>query len=110
MNLRSTEVKKGPSRSWHRSLIKAMGYIDEEIQQPWVGIVNSRNEILPGHFHLDTIGEAVKAGVRMAGGLPLEFSTIGICDGIAMAHEGMKYPRPTHTGWMRSCSSPTVTR
>jgi dihydroxy-acid dehydratase len=95
MNLRSTEVKKGPSRSWHRSLIKAMGYIDEEIQQPWVGIVNSRNEILPGHFHLDTIGEAVKAGVRMAGGLPLEFSTIGICDGIAMAHEGMKYPLPS---------------
>jgi dihydroxy-acid dehydratase len=95
MSLRSTEVKKGPSRSWHRSLIKAMGYIDEEIQQPWVGIVNSRNEILPGHFHLDTVGEAVKAGVRMAGGLPLEFSTIGICDGIAMAHEGMKYPLPS---------------
>ncbi len=95
MDLRSTEVKKGPSRSWHRSLIKAMGYIDEEIQRPWIGIVNSRNEILPGHFHLDTVGDAVKAGVRMAGGLPLEFSTIGICDGIAMAHEGMKYPLPS---------------
>jgi dihydroxy-acid dehydratase len=95
MKLRSTEVKKGPSRSWHRSLIKAMGYVDEEIQRPWIGIVNSRNDILPGHFHLDTIGEAVKAGVRMGGGLPIEFSTIGICDGIAMAHEGMKYPLPS---------------
>jgi dihydroxy-acid dehydratase len=95
MKLRSTEVKEGPSRSWHRSLIKAMGYIDEEITRPWIGIVNSRNEILPGHFHLDTLGEAVKAGVRMGGGLPIEFSTIGICDGIAMAHEGMKYPLPS---------------
>jgi dihydroxy-acid dehydratase len=95
MNLRSNEVKKGPSRSWHRSLIKSMGYIDEEIERPWIGIVNSQNEILPGHFHLHTVGEAVKSGVRMAGGLPLEFSTIGICDGIAMAHEGMKYPLPS---------------
>jgi dihydroxy-acid dehydratase len=95
MKLRSSEVKKGPSRSWHRSLIKAMGYIDEEIERPWIGIVNSQNEILPGHFHLHTVGEAVKSGVRMAGGLPLEFSTIGICDGIAMAHEGMKYPLPS---------------
>ena len=95
MKLRSTEVKEGPSRSWHRSLIKAMGYIDEEIQKPWIGVVNSRNEILPGHYHLNIVSDAVKAGIRMAGGTPIEFPTIGICDGIAMAHEGMKYPLPS---------------
>jgi dihydroxy-acid dehydratase len=95
MHLRSDEVKKGPSRSWHRSLIKAMGYLDEEIQRPWIGVVNSQNDILPGHFHLHSIADAVKSGIRLEGGLPLEFSTIGICDGIAMAHEGMKYPLPS---------------
>lgn len=95
MKLRSSEVKEGSQRAWHRALLKANGYTDEEISRPWIGVVNSRNEILPGHFHLNSIGEAVKAGVRMAGGLPIEFSTIGICDGIAMAHEGMKYPLPS---------------
>jgi dihydroxy-acid dehydratase len=95
IKLRSTEVKTGPLRSWHRSLIKSMGYIDEEIEKPWIGVVNSRNEILPGHFHLNTVAEAVKTGIRISGGTPIEFPTIGICDGIAMAHEGMKYPLPS---------------
>jgi dihydroxy-acid dehydratase len=84
-------MKKGIEKSPHRSLFKAMGYTDEEIVRPMVGIVNSANEIIPGHIHLDRIAEAVKAGVRMNGGTPIEFSTIGVCDGIAMNHEGMKY-------------------
>jgi dihydroxy-acid dehydratase len=84
-------MKKGIEKAPHRSLFKAMGYIDEEIQRPIVGVVNSANEIIPGHIHLDVIAEAVKAGIRMAGGTPIEFSTIGVCDGIAMNHEGMKY-------------------
>ena len=89
--MRSDKMKKGLEKAPHRSLFKAMGYIAEEIEQPLVGIVNSANEIIPGHIHLDIIAEAVKAGVRMAGGTPIEFSTIGVCDGIAMNHEGMKY-------------------
>jgi len=84
-------MKKGLDRAPHRSLFKAMGYTDEEIRRPIIGIANSKNEIIPGHVHLDKIAEAVKAGVRMAGGTPIEFSTIGVCDGIAMNHEGMKY-------------------
>ena len=89
--MRSDKMKKGIEKAPHRSLFKAMGYIDREIEQPLVGIVNSANEIIPGHIHLDIIAAAVKAGVRMAGGTPIEFSTIGVCDGIAMNHEGMKY-------------------
>jgi len=89
--LRSDVVKKGVERSAHRSLFKAMGLTDEEINRPLIGIANSANEVVPGHIHLDKIAEAVKAGVRLAGGTPLEFSTIGVCDGIAMGHEGMKY-------------------
>ena len=78
-------------RSPHRSLFRAMGYTDEELACPIVGVVNSKNEIIPGHTHLDVIVEAVKAGIRMAGGTPMEFPAIGVCDGIAMNHEGMKY-------------------
>jgi len=89
--MRSDVVKKGIERAPHRSLFKAMGYIDEEIARPLIGIVNSKNEIVPGHIHLDTIADAVKAGVRIAGGTPIEFNVIGVCDGIAMGHEGMKY-------------------
>ncbi|MBU2551179.1 MAG: dihydroxy-acid dehydratase [Proteobacteria bacterium] len=89
--MRSDAMKKGLDRAPHRSLFKAMGYTDEEIRRPIIGIANSKNEIIPGHVHLDKIAEAVKAGVRMAGGTPIEFSTIGVCDGIAMNHEGMKY-------------------
>lgn len=92
MELRSDEVKVGPQRAWHRSLIKAMGVTDEEIQRPWIGVANSYNQVVPGHFHLNMIAEAVKAGIRMNGGTPFEFPTIAICDGIAMGHQGMKYP------------------
>ena len=89
--MRSDKMKKGLEKAPHRSLFKAMGYTDEEIKQPLIGIVNSANEIIPGHIHLDKIVEAVKAGVRMGGGTPIEFGVIGVCDGIAMNHEGMKY-------------------
>jgi len=91
MKLRSDLAKKGITKAPHRSLFKAMGLTDEEINRPLIGIVNSANEIIPGHIYLDTIVQAVKDGVRMAGGTPIEFSTIGICDGIAMNHPGMKY-------------------
>jgi len=89
--MRSDVMKKGIEKSPHRSLFKAMGYTDEEIARPLIGIANSANEIIPGHIHLNQIAQAVKAGVRMNGGTPIEFSTIGVCDGIAMNHEGMKY-------------------
>lgn len=91
MELRSERMKKGLTKAPHRSLLKADGLTDEEIERPIVAVVNSGNEIIPGHLQLDAIAEAVKAGIRMAGGTPLEFSTIGVCDGIAMGHAGMRY-------------------
>ncbi len=84
-------MKTGLEKSPHRALLKAMGLTDAEIQRPLIGIANAKNEIIPGHIHLDKIGEAVKAGIRMAGGTPIEFGVIGVCDGLAMHHEGMKY-------------------
>jgi len=90
--LRSDEIKKGPFRAWHRSLLKAAGYSDEDLARPIIGIANSQNEIVPGHTNLDSITEAVKAGIWAAGGMPVEFPTIGVCDGIAMGHAGMRYP------------------
>lgn len=78
-------------RAAPRGLLKAMGYTNEEIHRPWVGIANSWNEVVPGHIELDRIAQAAKAGVRMAGGTPMEFGVIGVCDGLAMGHEGMKY-------------------
>ncbi|MEF3168930.1 MAG: dihydroxy-acid dehydratase [Deltaproteobacteria bacterium] len=89
--MRSDVMKKGLERAPHRSLFKAMGYSDEELARPLVGIANSFNEIIPGHIHLRQITDAVKAGVRMAGGTPIEFGGIGVCDGIAMNHLGMRY-------------------
>ncbi len=89
--MRSDLMKKGLERAPHRSLFKAMGYTDEEIARPLIGVVNSANEIIPGHIHLDIITEDVKSGIRMAGGTPIEFPVIGVCDGIAMGHTGMKY-------------------
>jgi dihydroxy-acid dehydratase len=89
--MRSDRMKKGLERAPHRSLFKALGLTDREIEQPMIGIANSANEVIPGHLHLHQISEAVKAGVRMAGGTPMEFFTIGVCDGIVMGHEGMKY-------------------
>lgn len=89
--MRSDNIKKDYVRAPHRSLLKATGLIDEEIKKPIIGVANSGNEIIPGHIHLDKITEAVKAGIRIAGGTPIEFRTIGVCDGIAMGHQGMKY-------------------
>ncbi|GAW30589.1 dihydroxy-acid dehydratase [Carboxydocella sp. JDF658] len=91
MQLRSSAVKSGLERAPHRSLWNAMGYTGEELQRPIIGVVNSHNEIVPGHMHLNTIAEAVKAGIRMAGGLPVEFPAIAVCDGLAMGHKGMHY-------------------
>ena len=89
--MKSDNAKKGLARAPHRSLFYAMGYTDEELERPLVGVCCAKNEIIPGHIELDRIAEAVKAGVRMAGGTPVEFPAIGVCDGIAMGHEGMKY-------------------
>jgi len=89
--MRSNTAKQGVERAPHRALLKAMGYTEQEIQGPWVGIVNAHSEIVPGHIHLDSIAAAAKTGVRMAGGTPIEFPAIGICDGIAMGHIGMHY-------------------
>jgi dihydroxy-acid dehydratase len=89
--LRSDVLKTGLVRAPSRALLKAMGLTDEEMARPLIGIANSANELVPGHIHLDLIVGAVKAGIRMAGGTPLEFSTIGVCDGLAMGHIGMKY-------------------
>ena len=89
--MRSDVMKTGIEKAPHRSLFKALGYIDEELALPLIGVVNSFNEIIPGHIHLNQVTDAVKAGVRMAGGTPIEFPTIGVCDGIAMNHTGMKY-------------------
>lgn len=88
-------MKKGVARLPHRSIFKSLGYTDEEIMRPIIGVVNSANELIPGHMHLDSIAEAVKAGIRIAGGTPQEFSTIGVCDGVAMNHVGMKYSLAT---------------
>lgn len=91
MQLRSDAVKKGLARAPHRSLLKADGLTDEELERPLVAVVSAQNEVIPGHIHLQSIADAVKAGVRMAGGTPLQVNTIGVCDGIAMNHEGMRY-------------------
>jgi dihydroxy-acid dehydratase len=88
---RSDAVKTGPERTPHRSLLKACGLTDGQMKKPFIGIVNSFNEIVPGHIHLQQIARAVKDGVLMAGGTPFEFNTIAVCDGIAMGHEGMRY-------------------
>ena len=87
----SDNVTKGVDRAPNRSLFAALGLTREEQERPLVGVVCSQNEIVPGHMNLDKIAEAVKAGVRMAGGTPIEFPAIAVCDGIAMGHIGMKY-------------------
>ncbi len=93
--MRSHNVTQGISRAPHRALFKSMGYLDEELRRPLIGIASSYNEIIPGHIHLDKIVEAVKTGVRMAGGTPVMFGTIGVCDGIAMGHQGMSFSLPS---------------
>lgn len=89
--MRSDIVKKGATRCAHRSLFYAMGYSQEDLKKPLIGICNSFNELIPGHIHLNEICDAVKLGVAAAGGTPIEFPAIGVCDGIAMGHTGMKF-------------------
>lgn len=93
--MNSDKAKQGYMRAPHRSLLKAAGYTDWEIERPWIGVANAYNAVIPGHVHLRTIAEAVKAGIYAAGGLPIEFPVIGVCDGIAMNHEGMKFSLPS---------------
>jgi dihydroxy-acid dehydratase len=93
--MRSDVTKVGRERAPHRALLKATGLCDEEIRRPFIGVVNSFNDFIPGHIHLDKLGEAVKAGILSAGGVPFEFQTIGVCDGIAMGHKGMRYSLPS---------------
>ncbi|WP_316897370.1 dihydroxy-acid dehydratase [Pseudodesulfovibrio indicus] len=93
--MRSKKMTGGLEKAPHRSLLYASGLSKEEMDRPLIGVCNAQNEIIPGHVHLDTIAEAVKAGIRMAGGTPLEFPAIGVCDGLAMNHEGMKMSLPS---------------
>jgi dihydroxy-acid dehydratase len=93
--MRSDITKLGRERAPHRALFKATGLTDEEIARPFIGVVNSWNEFIPGHIHLDKLAQAVKAGIRSAGGVPFEFQTIGVCDGVAMGHRGMRYSLPS---------------
>ena len=94
-NKRSSEITSGLARAGHRSLLYAMGYLPEDFGKPMIAVVNAQNEIIPGHFHLDEIASQVKQGISSAGGIPMEFPAIGICDGIAMNHSGMNYPLPS---------------
>ena len=93
--MRSDVVKQGPERAPHRSLFRALGLSDDDFAKPFIGIINSFSEVVPGHIHLRGVAEAVKAGVREAGGVPFETNTIAVCDGIAMNHPGMKYSLPS---------------
>lgn len=93
--MKSDAVRKGIEKAPHRSLFKSLGFIEEEMKRPLIGIANSYSEIVPGHINLDKIVQAVKDGIRMAGGVPVEFGTISVCDGIAMNHTGMSYSLPS---------------
>jgi dihydroxy-acid dehydratase len=93
--VRSDEIKRGVTRAPHRSLLRALAVSDTEMERPFIGVANSFSEVVPGHMHLRQVTDAVKAGVRMAGGVPFEFGTIGICDGLAMNHQGMLYSLPS---------------
>ena len=95
MESRSNTMKKGLEKAPHRSLLYALGLTKKEIDRPLVGIVNAANEVVPGHIHLSKLAEAAKAGVRIAGGTPLEFPAIAVCDGLAMNHEGMRFSLPS---------------
>lgn len=95
--MKSDKITKSTNAAPQRSLLHALGLTDEEIGKPLVGIVSSKNDIVPGHMNLDKIEEAVKLGVSMAGGIPIVFPAIAVCDGIAMGHEGMKYSLVTRS-------------
>lgn len=89
--MRSDLIKGGETRTPHRSLLKSLGITDAEMKRPFIAVVNSKSDYIPGHINLDKVSDAVKAGIRNAGGVPFEFNTIGVCDGLAMNHEGMRY-------------------
>ena len=93
--MNSDQIKLGKERAPHRGLLFALGLKREDLAKPFIGVCNSFVEIIPGHCHLNRVGEWVKQCIREAGGVPFEFNTIGICDGIAMAHRGMKYSLPS---------------
>ena len=93
--MRSDTVKKGFDKAPHRALLRATGLTDEDFTKPFIGVANSYTNIVPGHIHLQRLGEAVKDGILAAGGVPFEFNTIAVCDGLAMGHEGMRYSLPS---------------
>jgi len=93
--MRSDTVKKGVERAPHRSLLYALGHPKEDLDRPFIGVVNSYNTVIPGHMHLQSMAQMVKEGIRAGGGVPFEFNTIGVCDGIAMNHMGMKFSLPS---------------
>ena len=93
--MRSDAAKKGVERAPHRSLLYAVGCTDDDMKKPFIGIINSFSEVIPGHLHLRDVAAAVKAGIYSGGGVPFEVNTIGVCDGIAMNHAGMKYSLPS---------------
>nr|WP_302272573.1 dihydroxy-acid dehydratase [Brachyspira aalborgi] len=93
-SLRSDRVLKGDERAPNRSLFYSMGYTDEELKRPLIGVISAYSEIVPGHIHLDKLSQAVKTGVLIGGGTPILIPSIGVCDGIAMGHLGMKYSLP----------------
>src|SRR3972149_10192435 len=93
--MRSDQIKKGFERAPHRALLKATGVKDEDFSKPFIAIVNSYVDIVPGHVHLQDFGRRIKDAVRAAGGMPFEFNTIGVDDGIAMGHAGMKFSLPS---------------
>src|SRR5271169_205618 len=93
--MRSDEIKQGVERAAHRALLKADGLTDSDLTKPFIGVANSYTHIVPGHIHLQRIGAAVKQGILSAGGIPFEFDTIAVCDGIAMGHEGMRFSLPS---------------
>ena len=95
MVMRSDTIKKGITRTPNRALLKAVGVTDQDMDKPFIGVANAWNEIVPGHKHLRELAEKIKQGIREAGGVPFEFGVIGICDGIAMGHEGMFYSLPS---------------
>ena len=101
----SDRVKSGPEKAPHRSLWKALGLTDEELKLPLIGVVSAKSECVPGHNHLNNIAQAVKDGIRLAGGVPVEFPAIGVCDGIAMGHVGMKYSLASRELIADSCES-----
>ena len=93
--MRSDQIKKGVQRAPHRSLLRATGLDPDDFRKPFIGICNSYTQVIPGHCHLNEVARYVKRYVQKAGGVPIEFNTIGICDGIAMGHSGMKYSLPS---------------